>query len=68
MFIPLELKSAIESDTTLKEAFELLSLGKKRDYTEYISEAKRDETKQKRLTKIIPMVNAGVGLNDKYKK
>jgi uncharacterized protein YdeI (YjbR/CyaY-like superfamily) len=41
--------------------------GKQREYCEYISEAKRDATKLKRLEKIIPMIIEGVGLNDKYK-
>ena len=29
---------------------------------------KRPETKISRLEKIIPMINQGIGLNDKYKK
>ena len=42
-------------------------MGKQREYSEYIIEAKREETKQKRVEKIIPMIKIGAGLNDKYK-
>lgn len=67
LIIPSELKEAITQDVSLSEAFEDLNLTKKRDYCTYITEAKRAETKKKRLAKIIPMIVDGVGLNDKYK-
>jgi uncharacterized protein YdeI (YjbR/CyaY-like superfamily) len=67
LIIPDELKEALASDSQLSEKFESLSLSCKREYAEYISEAKRAETKQKRLEKIIPMIIEKVGLNDKYK-
>ncbi|MFN4764445.1 YdeI/OmpD-associated family protein [Gillisia sp. Q332] len=54
-------------DKDLRNAFSGLSPGKQREYSEYIIEAKRDETKQKRIEKIIPMIKVGMGLNDKYK-
>lgn len=65
--IPTELNERMKSDRILKMAFEALTLGKKRDYTEYISTAKRLETKNSRLDKITPMILQGIGLNDKYK-
>ena len=67
LIIPDELKEVLASDVELSEIFDELSLTNKRDYAEYIAEAKREETKQKRLDKIIPMIREGVGLNDKYK-
>jgi len=45
-----------------------LSLSKQREYSEYISEAKRETTKVTRLKKITPLIEAGKGLHDKYKK
>jgi uncharacterized protein YdeI (YjbR/CyaY-like superfamily) len=68
LIIPLELQEAFYANTALAESFEALSLTNKRDYAEHILEAKREETKLKRLAKIIPMIAQGVGLNDKYKK
>jgi uncharacterized protein YdeI (YjbR/CyaY-like superfamily) len=67
IFIPSELSYYFESNSELKKAFSSLTHGKQREYAEYITEAKRDETKQKRIEKIIPMIKIGIGLNDKYK-
>jgi len=67
IFIPSELSDFFESNSELKKAFSSLTHGKQREYAEYITEAKRDETKQKRIEKIIPMIKIGIGLNDKYK-
>ena len=67
LVVPDELKEAISRDTELAEAFENLTLGKKRDYAEHIETAKREETRLARLEKIIPMIKQGIGLNDKYK-
>lgn len=66
--VPLELKILLNTKTDLKTSFEALSLSKQREYCQYISEAKRETTKQLRLEKIAPMVLKGVGLHDKYKK
>ena len=41
--------------------------GVQRDYADYIADAKRDETKQKRLQKNLQLISEGVGLNDKYR-
>ncbi len=67
IFIPSELSDFLKSNSELKKAFSILTPGKQREYAEYITEAKRDETKQKRIEKIIPMIKVGIGLNDKYK-
>lgn len=68
LVIPEELLEALESIEGLKESFEALSLSNRRDFAEYIIKAKRVETKLTRLEKIIPMINRGEGLNDKYKR
>ncbi|MGI9530725.1 YdeI/OmpD-associated family protein [Lutimonas sp.] len=65
--IPDELEVEFSADDTLKECFKKLTPGKQREYAEYISSAKRDQTKKVRLEKIRPMIIAGHGLNDKYK-
>lgn len=67
LVIPDELKEALSSDSDLSQAFDRLTLGKKKEYAEYITEAKRSATKHKRLEKITPMILSGVGLNDRYK-
>lgn len=66
--IPAELGAALASSPDLQEAFDQFTPGKKREFAEYISTAKREATKMSRLDKIKPMIMAGVGLNDRYKK
>ncbi|OJJ14686.1 hypothetical protein BKI52_41350 [marine bacterium AO1-C] len=65
--IPPELQEAFKQNASLATAFEQLNLTKKREFAEYIAEAKRAATKAKRLEKITPMILEGVGLNDKYR-
>lgn len=65
--IPLELKVVFRQQKELEKAFKNLSPGKQREYAEYIESAKRENTRLSRLEKIIPMIQQGVGLHDKYK-
>lgn len=67
VIVPKELKDAFKNDTLLNDSFQNLTPFKQREYAEYIDTAKRAETKQARLEKIIPMIFKGIGLNDKYK-
>lgn len=66
--IPTFFEEAMRDDISLKDAFQRLTPGKQREYCEYIESAKQEKTKLSRLEKITPMILAGKGLNDKYKK
>ncbi|NNK87655.1 MAG: hypothetical protein HKO90_05185 [Flavobacteriaceae bacterium] len=65
--VPGELKDIFHKHNEIYEAFAKLTGYKQREYCEYISSAKRETTKKTRLEKIIPMIEQGIGLNDKYK-
>ncbi len=65
--IPDLLQTAFLKNKKLIKAFEQLSTGKQKEYANYITEAKREATKLKRVEKIIPLILAGGGLYDKYK-
>jgi uncharacterized protein YdeI (YjbR/CyaY-like superfamily) len=67
LVIPGELKNALDKDSALLNAFEKFTLSKQREFTFFIGQAKRLETKMRRLDKIIPMIFSGIGLNDKYR-
>lgn len=67
LVIPVELASILNDNEKLASIFESLTLGKKRAFAEYVGDAKRKETKIKRLEKIIPMILNNIGLNDKYR-
>ena len=62
-----ELRLAMDASSTLVEAFQKFSLAKQREFHEYVEQAKREPTKLSRIEKIIPMILANIGLNDKYK-
>lgn len=59
--------SAIKNNKVLNEAFSRLNLTKQREFVDYISEAKREQTKLSRLEKIKPMILNNIGLHDKYR-
>lgn len=65
--VPDDMAEALANREGASGAFDALSPGKRREYAEYIASAKREETRQKRLDKIIPMILDGRGLNDKYR-
>lgn len=68
LIIPVELTGAFQNNSQLENNFKNFAHGKQREFAKYISGAKRAETRQIRLQKIIPMIQQNVGLNDKYRK
>lgn len=64
---PALLKEALDKNEKLKTAYQNFSEYKRKEFNEYISTAKQEKTKLKRLEKILPMIQDGVGLNDKYR-
>ena len=67
LVVPPELKKALQSNKKAGETFKNMRLGLQREYAEYIANAKREDTKQRRIDKILPMIKSGAGLHDKYR-
>ena len=67
LIIVKELKAVLNANTELKKMFKTLSISKQREYNDYIKDAKREETKLRRLDKIVPQITNGKALHDKYK-
>lgn len=65
--VPDELANAMRRHKGATAAFRKLTPGRQREYAEHIASAKRDDTKQKRIERILPMIAAGIGLHDKYR-
>ncbi|NKI32964.1 YdeI/OmpD-associated family protein [Croceivirga thetidis] len=61
------LMEAFKKNAKLKKAYQNFSEYKRKEFNEYISTAKQEKTKLKRLEKILPMIEDGIGLNDKYR-
>lgn len=55
----LELKRAFKSDKEAKTAFEKLSYTHKKEYVTWIEEAKREETRARRVSKTLEMLKNG---------
>jgi len=66
--IPPELERAFAGNHKVKSASAKLTKGRQREYTDYIADTKRDNTKAKRLAKIIPLIESGAGLHNKYRR
>jgi uncharacterized protein YdeI (YjbR/CyaY-like superfamily) len=65
--LPDELKAALTASRKAGKSFARLRPGLQREYADYVSAAKRGDTKQKRIEKILPMIASGTGLNHKYR-
>jgi len=65
--LPPELRNALRRTRGATAAFRQLRTGLQREYADYISSAKRVDTKQRRIDKVLPMIVAGKGLNDRYR-
>lgn len=65
--IPPALTKALQKNKAMAKHFSQLTPGRQREYADYVAEAKRDATKLSRIEKILPMIEAGQGLHDKYR-
>lgn len=64
--IPAELLALLDAEPTAKAVFEALPPSHQREYTNWISEAKREETKQRRLQQTIENLLEGKSKDWKY--
>ena len=65
--VPDDLKKLL-SKLKLNKSFDDLAYYKRKDFVMWLNDAKRDETRLKRLDKIIDLISQQKGLNDHYKK
>ena len=66
--VPIELKSALAKNKKAAAAFEKLSPSHKREYAEWIAEAKAEETRQRRVKSAIEWIAEGKSRNWKYQR
>lgn len=64
--VPAALKSALAKNTKAKSIFDNMSTTQKRDYIEWIAEAKREATVTNRVATAIEWISEGKGRNWKY--
>lgn len=65
--LPDDLGAALEGNAAAQGHWDAFSPGKRRDYIEWVREAKREETRVKRIETIVAQVAEGKDRNWKYK-
>ncbi len=66
MMIPLEFEEALRENHQAWEVFDKLSYSHRREYISWISEAKTEATRQKRITQAVEWIAEGKNRNWKY--
>ena len=66
LIIPKELTEALNKNIKAKAVFEEFSYSHQKEYVEWVDEAKREETKQKRINQTIEWLKEGKHRNWKY--
>jgi len=66
--VPAELEAALKKNKTAARNFAALPPGCRREYGNWIAEAKREETRLKRAATAVPWIAEGKNLNWKYEK
>lgn len=65
--VPADLEKAFLSNHPARAFFEGLTYGYKKEYVEWITSAKREETRNERIAKTVALCGEERRLNDKYK-
>lgn len=66
--VPADFQKLLNKNKTAKQNFEKFSPSAKREYLEWITEAKREETRQSRMTTAIEWIAEGKTRNWKYQR
>lgn len=66
--VPADLKAALVKNAAARKSFEGFPPGARRDYVEWLTEAKREETRKKRLVTAIEWLAQGKRRNWKYER
>lgn len=66
--VPPALQAALDDDPGAAAAFEALTLGRRREFAGHVADARREDTRRRRVEKVLPLIRAGVGLNDRYRR
>lgn len=66
LVIPAYFKKALQSNTLARQTFDNFSYSHKKDYLEWITEAKTEETRSKRIATTVQWLSEGKSRNWKY--
>ena len=68
LVVPADFAAALKKSAAARKHFESFSYSHRKEYIEWITEAKRDETRAKRLATAIEWIAEGKGRNWKYER
>ena len=66
--VPADLQKALTKNKKALKFFDALTYGYRKQFVEWVTEAKREETRRQRMNKIVEMCAEGRRLHDKYRK
>ena len=66
--VPDDMQKALNKNKTAKRFFDEFSPGKRKEYIQWITDAKTDATRLRRLTTSIEYISEGKALNWRYEK
>jgi hypothetical protein len=64
--VPPELESVLKKDDMAWEHWEKFTYSHKKEYLEWITDARKEETRKRRIAQALEMIREGQGRNDKY--
>ncbi|HNR54894.1 MAG TPA: YdeI/OmpD-associated family protein [Flavobacteriales bacterium] len=67
LVVPPELESCLRKDGEAWEHWEKFNYTHKKEYVEWIDDAKQDETRKRRIAQALEMIREGVGKEDKHR-
>jgi len=67
LVVPPELENCLKKDEEAWAHWENFSYSYKKEYVEWITDAKQDETRKRRIAQALEMIRAGVGKEDKHR-
>lgn len=65
--LPAEMESCLKRDEEAWEHWERFSPSHKKEYVEWINDAKQDETRKRRIAQALEMIREGMGKEDKHR-
>ncbi|MCB0792148.1 MAG: DUF1801 domain-containing protein [Flavobacteriales bacterium] len=68
LVVPPELESVLKKDQHAMTNWEGFSYSKKKDYIEWVTDAKREETRKRRIAQAFQLIRDGLALNERYEK
>ncbi|MBK8497344.1 MAG: YdeI/OmpD-associated family protein [Flavobacteriales bacterium] len=67
LVVPPELEGVLQKDEQAWEHWEKFNYSHKKEYVEWITDAKQDETRKRRIAQALEMIREGVGKEDKHR-